>query len=410
MREVGWRSREIWIAAIVTVAVFLIEWSMARKVTFCGTPDSCAYLALGVSLSRHQGFHEDFLFQYQFISAHLPTHGVEYWRPGTSFLLLLAQPFGGVTLHSSLVVTMLSGICLALAAWRIAFNYSKDRRLACASYLLCLVLPPLWNGGLSPDSALYYGAFVAWFLALLRVNPQSYWEDFGALASVAGVSLIRNDAILLIVPLAVVLWMRQRRNQALGGSPGYAALLLAGFIAANIPSTLITYEVLGRAFPPGIGGTFYLTSLAELTAYGAPATLHTMLAHGTVSLLKLRVFTLVQLLYRMIWVLVGFGAVFVPVALLRRKSRESAQLPECVGAISFSSDHHPCVRAGPACCRGVRSATLVPWITSNHGSTDRRRNLQAGIRAASAPSLLRKRLRLLSHRRTDGEQPRRCAT
>ena len=335
MQQAGRRSREAWIATGVTLVIALLEWMMARRVTFCGTPDACAYLALGESLSRHQGFHENFLFQYQFVSTHLPTHGIEYWRPGTSFLLLLAQPFGGVTLHSSIIVTILAGICLSLAAWRIAIDYSGDRRIALASYLVCLVLPPVWNGGLSPDSALYYGAFAAWFLALLRVNFRSYWEDLGALVCVAGVSLIRNDAILLLVPLACVLWMRRRRKQANGASLGYLALMLGGFVVANLPMPLLDHAVLGVAFPPGTGGALYLSDLTELSAYGAPATLHTLLAQGPAAIIKIRVATVTQMLYRMIWVLVGFGAIFAPLLILRRNSGERHTLPELAGPLSF---------------------------------------------------------------------------
>jgi hypothetical protein len=325
-------SRELALAILATLLVALIECIFARKVTFCGTPDSCAYLALGESLSRHHGFRENFLFQYQFVAPHLPTHGIEYWRPGTSLLLLLALPFGGVTLHSSLAVTMLAGICLALAAWRIAMDYSGDRRLACAAYLLCLVLPPLWNAGLSPDSALFYGAFVAWFLALLRVHFRSYWEDVAALLCVAGVSLIRNDAILLLIPLLCVLWKRHCRRQP-GASPAYATLLLLGFLAANLPVPLLDHAILGTALPPGAGGALYLTDLSELTAYAAPATLHTMLAHGLVALVKLRVTTLPQMLYRIIWVEIGVGAIFLPILALRRDQKP--RLPELTGAFAF---------------------------------------------------------------------------
>jgi hypothetical protein len=335
MRVPGLQGREGWIATLGTLAVATSEWTMARKVAFCGTPDSCAYLALGQSLSRHQGFRENFLFQYQFVGTHLPTHGIEYWRPGVSFLLLLAQPFGGVTLHSSLFVTMLAGICLALAAWRIAIDYSRDRRIACASYLLCLVLPPVWNGGLSPDSALYYGAFAAWFLALLRVDFRSYWEDCGALLCVAGVSLIRNDAILLLVPLLAVLWMRRRRNLSRGASLGYVAMMLAGFVAANAPMPLIDYAVLGNAFPPGTGGALYLNDLSDLSAYGPPVTLHTMLAHGIGALVKLRVAVLPQIVYRLVWLVVGFGAIFVPILAMRRGAGERPALPELTGGLSF---------------------------------------------------------------------------
>ncbi len=334
MQQSARRNREVYLAVFVTLLVVLIEWFFARKMTFCGTPDSCSYLALGESLSQHHGFRENFLFQYQFVAPQLPTHGIEYWRPGTSFLLLLAQPFGGVTLHSSIAVTMLAGICLALAAWRIAIDSTGDRRVACAAYLLCLVLPPLWNGGLSPDSTLYYGAFVAWFLALLRVQFRRIWEDSAALLCVAGVSLIRNDAILLLIPLVSVLWMRRRQRQG-GASLGYAALLLAGFVIANVPTPLIDYAVIGHAFPPGTGGALYLTDLSDLTAYGAPANGHAMLAHGFGALLKLRILTLPQIVYRIVWIIVGFGALFVPVLAIRRNRAQEPTLPELTGGLAF---------------------------------------------------------------------------
>jgi hypothetical protein len=167
------------------------------------------------------------------------------------------------------------------------------------------------------------------------VKFRSYWEDLAALICVAGVSLIRNDAILLLVPMACVLWLRWGRKGARGASLGYMAILLAGFVLANLPMPLIDHVVIGKAFPPGAGGTLYLTNLSDLTADGAPVTLHTMLAHGATSLVKLRVATLPQMLYRMVWVMVGFGAIFVPILALRRSDGSKASLPELAGGLSF---------------------------------------------------------------------------
>lgn len=420
MRDAGWRSREVWIAAAVTMAVLLIQWSMARHVSFCGTPDSCAYLALGESLSRHQGFHQNFLFQYQFVSPHLPTHGIDYWRPGTSFLLLLAQPFGGVTLHSSIAITMVAGVVLALAAWRIAMDFSGNRHFACASYLLCLVLPPLWDGGLTPDSALYYGAFVAWFLALLRVRSESYRKDLAALACVSAVSLIRNDAILLLVPLISVLWMRHRK-QPRGSGLRYSALMLAGFVAANLPIALINQRVLGHAFPPGTGGAIYLTDLAELTAYGAPATMHTMFAHGILALLNLRLMVLPQLLYRLVWVVIGFGAIFVLLIGFQAVAVRRRILPELTGGISFLTTLIlgygvvlPAVGGFAAlrsCCGllPLIAALMVAGIARLGASANLRRGLFAGVFAFYVGSGMTANRRGVEELNRSGDAMRRVA-
>jgi len=328
-----WFGWEVWTALAVTALVLGAEWSIARTVNFCGTPDSCAYLALGESLAKGTGFRENFLFQYQWMPTSLPVTGIEYWRPGTSLFLLLAKAFGGVNLHHGLLVTMLAGVVLAAAAWRIAMDAAGSRRIALASYALCLVLPPVWNGALSTDSALFYGAAAAWFLALLRVDFKSYRDDALALACVIVVALVRNDWILLLVPLLVVAAMRYAKKLPRGASPLYLAGLGVGFAGAGIPMLILDRLVLGRF--PDTAGTLWLTSLNQLTSYGVPASLHTMLQHGWIPLVKLRLATLPQMLYRLIFVLVGFAVLFVPVLALRRPYGERAKLPELAGGVAF---------------------------------------------------------------------------
>jgi hypothetical protein len=335
-------SRELLIAFCGTVLVTLTRFHFNRQIDFCGTPDSCSYLSLGESLSQHRGFIQNFLYQYQFLSPHLPSHGIEYWRPGTSFFLLLAQPFGGVTLHSSQTVTTLAAIVLAAIAWRIAMDWSGDRAVAAASYLLCLVLPPMWVSSTSPDSALYYGIFLAGFLLCFTVRFRSYWHDAAALVCVAVVNLIRNDAILLLVPLLVVLWMRRRRagtGTAPGASSAYALLAIVAFFAAMLPMNLIDLLVLHRAFPPSTGAAIYLNDLSDLMLYKSPLNLHTMLAPGIGKLIKLRAVAVPMIAYRIVFILLGYGAVFLPaLATVRRGStpgRNHPALPELTGSLTY---------------------------------------------------------------------------
>jgi len=331
-------SLPVLIAVGVTLIVTLLRVWIAKHATFCGSADSCAYLALGESLSHHHGFVQRFLYEYQFASPHLPTHGIEYWRPGVSLLLLAAQPFGGVNLFSSIVVTSVAAIALALAAWKIAMDATGDRRIACAAYLLCLVLPAVWTASLMPDSSIFYGAFAAWFLTLFQVRFRSYLWDAVALLCVAGLNLIRNDTILLFIPLIVVLWLRRRSGRAQGASTLYIALMVIGFFAAMLPMMLIQHAVLGKLSASSTSHVIYLTDLSEFLRYGGPpVSLHTMLAFGIVKLIKLRIVTLPLIVYHLLFIHIGFCLMFlVTLVGWRHRKPASASLPELAGGLSFA--------------------------------------------------------------------------
>jgi len=338
MSQTSWAKRngELLIALAGTLMVLLVRLWFGRHLTFCGTPDSCAYLALAESLSNHHGFTENFLYDFQMDKLQVPTHGIEYWLPGTSFFLLLAKPFGGVTLHSSIVISTLIGVFLSVAAWKIAMDSFRNRRIACASYLLCLVLPPLWIGSMTPDSALFYAASVAWFLALFRVKFRSYTEDALAFLCLAIANLIRNDVVLLLVPVVVVLVFRWRLGGRRGVSPAYCAVVLAAFFAAMIPMHLIDYAVLGQAFPSGASKVLYMNDLSDLSKYNESATLHSMLSVGVSRLVNMRIAAFPLIVYRIIFLMIGFAAIFISALALRREREDRPAIPEFVGGAAFA--------------------------------------------------------------------------
>jgi hypothetical protein len=411
------QSRDVAVAIIATLAVLALRLWMGRQVTFCGDPDSCAYLALGQSLSHHHGLALNFLYQYQFVNLHLPTTGLEYWRPGVSFLLLLAQPFGGVTLGSSVVITTLAGIVLALAAWKIAMDFSGDRRIACASYLLCLLLPDLWNSSLTPDSTLFYGAFAAWFLALFTVRFQGYVADAVALLCVVAVDLIRNDSILLVVPLLVVLWLRRRSGQKQGASVLYAAVIVVGYLATRLPLQLVNYVVAGKVVHAQTSQVLYLTNLSELLQYNQPSTLHTMLAAGIVALVKLRITTIPFIVYRLAFVEIGFGLVFLFALSLRRREGVQPSFPELAGGVSFgltvvgvyglvipavgiSSSLRSFVAVLPLIC------VLIVWSVYQANSAEIARRLMIAVLVFYAIEGLMDDRRTVTNRNLQGDQDR----
>ena len=323
------------------LTVLAVRISLLRQVSFCGVPDSCSYLSLAQSLDQHRGFQVHFADNLQLDHVTLPATGIEYWRPGTSFFLLLVRPFVPVTLHSSLFVTVLAGLLLAAAAWHIAVRFNGDRSLAAFSVLLCLVLPAVWDSSLIADSGLYYAAAVAWFLALFTVRSQGYFADALALVCVALAYLVRNDAVILIIPLLVVLLQRRRYAAsgaipARGSSPAYCVLIVAGFLLALAPMHLIDLSVLGQAFPHASSRVLFFNDLNDIGRYGSLANLHSWLAVGVGKLVKLRLVTLPVIIYRIIFVLTGFGLVFVPLLLVdKRSATPRAQLPEMEGNLTF---------------------------------------------------------------------------
>ncbi len=403
MRVGSWRAPEVQAAGLLAVLVVGVRLAMTRALLFCGTPDACYYLGMAQNLGSGRGFHARFLYDFQLPHPTLPNTGIEYWRPGISLLLALLKPLGGTTLHGSILITTLVGVLFAAAAWHIAMQAYGDRRLALGSFALCLLSPSGWIGSMSPDSGLYYGAAVAWFLALFTVRRQGLWQDIVALGCVGMAYGMRNDAALLLLPLLVVLWQRHRLATATAStyaaasthatqpihatqstqqrgsvSLPYAAVMVVGFGVALLPMHLLYRSVLGTAFPSGTAQTLWMNDLGDFVRYGEPVSRYTLLAHGLKHLLLFRIETLVTVLYRTAALTVGYAAlVFLPGLFLKDRGATPAQgdpltpalwhrLPELTGAaVFFVAALLAYTLALPAVggFAALRTAAaLMPWI------------------------------------------------
>ena len=343
-------GREKQAAAAFTLIVLALRVWFARRVEFCGTPDSCYALGLAQSLAKYHAFRVPFLFDLQLQNLQVPNTGLEYWRPGVSLVLLLLKPFGGVTLHGALLVTMLAGIVWALAAWFVAMRTTGSRKIALASYTLCLLFSAGWAGSMTPDPTLFYAAAIAWFLALFTVERQGTMQDVIALACVGVAYMIRNDAgLLLLVPLVAVLVLRVRTANAFerrgerapaGSSAAYGVAMLFGFGLALAPMHLLYKEVLGTVYPVGAGQALYLNDLSDFSNYGVPVSLHTMLSYGVKHLIAMRVSATALILYRVLALVLGYPAlVFLPTLAVKRDGQVNgvARLPELAGPAAFGA-------------------------------------------------------------------------
>lgn len=349
------RTPELLWAGAFCILITAIRIWLIRPLSYCGTPDACFYLGMAQNLATGHGFHTRFLYDFQQAHLTLPNTGLEYWRPGISLILLLLKPFGGVTLHGSILLTMLVGILFSAAAWHIAMHAYGDRRLALGGFALCLTSPTVWTGALSSDSGMFYGAAVAWFLALFTVRRQGSVQDLLALGCVCIAYFVRNDAALLLLPLLAVLWQRRRtaarfgNDRTLGTSAPYATLMILGFFLALVPMHLLYRRVLGTAFPTGTSKALYLNDLSDLVRYGDPVSLRSLLSHGIRHLVVFRIATFATVVYRIAALMIGYAAlVFFPALLTFNKDKGNSdsgvtregsplltRLPECTGAGVF---------------------------------------------------------------------------
>jgi hypothetical protein len=338
--RVGNRGWVIAASVVATLAVLTLRLAFARRVEFCGGADSCFYIALARGIATRHDFLVDFVWNYQVPHVTLPSQAMEYWRPGTSLLLDLFAPFGDITLRSSAAVSAVFTIIAALAAADIAWTLTGDRWVTLWGYIIALCLPTFWTLALGADSAAFYGAAVAWFLALFTVRFRSRWRDLLALACLAAAYLIRNDAILLGVPFAAVLAKRvgnQLASNTVHQELPYTVGLVGGFLLALVPAHLLTYLVTGRPANSSIGAVVFLNDLTDFSRYGASLDFATWIKQGIWPLVILRASVFIQIVHHL---LVLFGEPATMMALIAAlfgvlSNRRAAFIRGLIGPLAF---------------------------------------------------------------------------
>lgn len=281
------------VGAVGTLIILGVRFALASRVDFCGWRDACFYETLARQLAQHHGFVLPFVWNYQVGDIGLPNPALEYWRPGMSFILALPALFGlGVTLVSAAALDTLATLLLSLStawlAWRITL---RDPLATVLAYLLCLSLAPLWTMPLTPDSALFYAVAVAWFLALVPLKRDYLAVELCGVAMVGVAYLIRNDAILLGAPLAViVLWrlIAARGSDRFHDERRRAAILCAAFVLALVPTYLVLYMASGHAFNSAINHVIFFNNMDDFRHYGGAIDFAAWSSAGMAALVRLR--------------------------------------------------------------------------------------------------------------------------
>jgi hypothetical protein len=342
--RVRWRVDDRgWVMAagvVATLAVLALRLAFARRVEFCGGADSCFYITLARDIVTRHDFLADFVWNYQVPHVTLPSPALEYWRPGTSLLLDLAAPFGDITLRSSAAISAVFTIIAALAAADLAWTLTGDRWVTLWGYVIALCLPTFWTLALAADSAPFYGAAVAWFLALFTVRFRSRWRDLLALLCLAAAYLIRNDALLLGVPFAAVLAKRvsgQLASNTVRQELPYTIGLAGGFLLALLPAHLLTYLLTGQPANSSIGAVLFLNDLIDFSRYGDNLDFATWMGQGFRRFVLLRVSVFMQILHHLLTL---FGEPATMMALIAAlfgvlSNRRAAFISSLIGPLAF---------------------------------------------------------------------------
>jgi len=168
-----------------------------------------------------------------YVSSFGGTHTL--FPPAYPLLIGLTRPFAGSEEAAARLVSLLAGLLLVWAVYRLALELFSPTAAGFAG-LLCAAHPLLVALSVSTYSeGLYIGlAAAATFLVVRCVGAPSWPLACGAGVLTGGAYLTRPEGIVLAGPFAVVLlasmW-RQGRRRALG----YAALLLASTTLVGAP-------------------------------------------------------------------------------------------------------------------------------------------------------------------------------
>lgn len=280
------------VGVLGTLIVLGARFALASHVDFCGWRDACFYETLAQQLVQHHGFVLPFVWNYQVGDIGLPNPALEYWRPGMSFILALPALFGaGVTLLSAAVLDTSATLLLSLSTAWLAWRTLRDPLATVLAYFLCLSLAPLWSMPLTPDSALFYAVAVAWFLALVSPERAALAVELCGVAMVGIAYLIRNDAILLAVPLLVILLWRliaARGTERFRHEGRRAAILCVAFVLALLPTCLVIYMAGGHVFNAATDRVMFFSNMDDFRRYGGAIDFAAWKSAGAHALVRLR--------------------------------------------------------------------------------------------------------------------------
>lgn len=257
-------------------ALFLIglavPFAVSRFQSLPGYMDADYYFAGGVELAKGNGFTEPYLWNYLDDPQGLPHPSHTYWMPLASILSALGMWLAGATTYAAgrLPFILLSA-CVPLLTATLAFDISRDRRLALVSGLLSVF--SVYYTPFMPVPDNYAVLMLLGGTFLLLAPRRQTWVPL-ALGLLSGLmTLARSDGLLWLgLAGLTVLW--KAADQA--GVKEFARKVIPAGLLVLIGYFLImggwhvrNYNLFGSFMAPGGGRLLWLENYNQTFSYPA---------------------------------------------------------------------------------------------------------------------------------------------
>lgn len=364
----AWRWRWPLLLLVVAGGIALRLW-LAAQARHPGHSDFSFYYTAARNLAEGRGAVVEYAWHYLLLSEGsspepLPRPAFDYWMPLTSLIISLALLVFGSSLFAALLPAIACGVGVGVLAFRLGQHHARSEFVAAGAAVLALCVPTLFTGSLLTDTTIYYALFAGLSLFFMARGIERPVFFLAASGSAALAHLTRQDGILLLFFLAVVILLaplsRRARSGWLLGGVGVYALLLAPLLLYNL-------HTFGSLLPAGSARTAFLTSYEDIYSYAKEFSPRTYLEWGIGNILGSKLSAVFQSFISLreylglaLWpaVLLGFYDI-----IRSRDRHRRASAAVHVGFLALLFAFHTLVVTFPGVGAFARSgAALIPFL------------------------------------------------
>ncbi len=261
--------------SLLFIIGLIVPFTVARFQTLPGYMDADYYFAGGVQLASGKGFTEPYLWNYLDNPAGLPHPSHTYWMPLASIVSALGMWLTGQTTYTSgRAAFILLSACVPLLTATLAFDVSRQARLAMVSGLLSifsLYYAPFMP---VPDNYALYMLIGGVFLLLAPRSQKWIPIALGALAGL--LTLARSDGLLWLgLAGLTVMWKFARKDDGTKNSfrewlvliTPAGLLVLFGYLIVMGPWHYRNMNLFGSFMTPGGGRLLWLENYNQTFIY-----------------------------------------------------------------------------------------------------------------------------------------------
>jgi len=243
----------VWVAvALTAIALAMRLPAMPVSTDRNMDADAAHFLNLAREVSRGHGFVNVGAWPAWMKPATLPMPET-FKEPGYPYLIAWLTPLAHDPFRAGQLLSLIAGILLPLALYRLARNLGADRTTAFVAGVLCAGSPRLINQSVRVmvDSLFPLAITLAFAAAAWRPpDPGHAWRRDALTGALLGGALLLRGAALLAIPAVAMLLLSGRRGRRAWAGLGLA--VLAGMLAAS-PFLLRNLRMFGTLFYSDVG-------------------------------------------------------------------------------------------------------------------------------------------------------------